>query len=450
MTADPAQPIDTLLAALDAGRTTARALADAALAAIAAAGETERPAFTAVHTDTAPLEADAQDLLRRAGRRGPLSGIPVSVKDLFDEAGRVTTAGSRVPAGEPPAARDAAAVARLRAAGAVVVGRTAMTEFAFSGLGLNPHTGTPGNPADPARIPGGSSSGAAVSVAAGMVPLALGTDTGGSVRIPAALCGLVGFKPTQARVPRDGTVPLSPTLDTVGPLARTVACCTLADAVLAGEAAEGMPAPVALTGLRLAVPRTLVLDDLEPAVAAAFDAACRRLSRAGAQVSEVTLAELGEIPVVNAAGGFPAAEAYARHRRRLDATGDRYDPRVRGRILRGAGLSAADYIDLLHARADLMRRVDAVARAYDALLLPTVPCVAPRFADIADDDAFTRLNTLVLRNPSLANFLDRCAITLPMQAPGDLPCGLSLMGAAGDDRRLLAMAAAAEPVVRPR
>ncbi|MGQ9370020.1 amidase [Azospirillum sp. ST 5-10] len=429
---------------------TARSRTDAALAAIAAAGEQGRLAFTAVHADTAPLEADAQDLLARAGRRLPLAGVPVSVKDLFDEAGRVTLAGSRALAGMPPAERDAAAVARLRAAGAVVVGRTAMTEFAFSGVGLNPHRGTPANPADPARIPGGSSSGAAVSVAAGMVPLALGTDTGGSVRIPAAFCGLVGFKPTQGRVPLDGAVPLSRTLDSVGPLARTVADCALADAVLAGEADAGLPA-AGVKGLRLAVPRTIVLDDLEPAVAAAFDTACRRLADAGALVEEIALAELGEIPALNAKGGFPAAEAYAWHRRLLAAKGDLYDPRVRARIERGAAMDAADYIDLVEARADLIRRVDAATAAWDALVLPTVPCVAPRFDAFTDDDAFTRINARVLRNPSLANVLGRCAVTLPMQeAPGDLPCGLSLMGAAFADRRLLAVAAAAEPVVGPR
>lgn len=436
---------------LETGATTSQALVEASLAAIAAGGEEARKTFTAVHGDAARDAAQAQDLLRRAGQRppSPLAGIPVSIKDLFDEAGRTTLAGSKALEDAPPAARDADAVARLRAAGAVVVGRTNMTEFAFSGVGINPHYGTPGNPADVDRVPGGSSSGAGVSVAAGYVPLALGTDTGGSVRIPAALCGIVGFKPTQRRVSLRGSVPLSWTLDSVGPLARTVECCAVADAVLAGES-DWVPPPVGLAGLRFAVPQAVVLDGLEEPVARAFDAACRRLSQAGARIVEIPMAELDDVGPANARGGFPAAEAIYWHRELLDRKGDLYDPRVRVRIERGRTMTAADYIDVTQRRADLIARADRSTADYDALLMPTVPMTAPRFEAFAADADFTRLNMLLLRNCSLFNFLDRCAVSLPMQEAGSLPCGLMLVGATGADRRLLAVAGAVEPVVAPR
>ncbi|MBP2292939.1 amidase [Azospirillum rugosum] len=435
---------------LEAGATTSEALVEASLAAIAAGGEEAAKTFTAVHENVARDTARAQDLLRRAGQRppSPLAGIPVSIKDLFDEAGRTTLAGSKALVGAPPAERDADAVARLRAAGAVVVGRTNMTEFAFSGVGINPHYGTPGNPADPDRIPGGSSSGAGVSVAAGYVPLALGTDTGGSVRIPAALCGVVGFKPTQRRVSLRGTVPLSWTLDSIGPLARTVECCAVADAVLAGEP-EWVPPPVGLAGLRFAVPQSVVLDGLAEPVARAFDAACRRLSEAGARIVEIPMTELAAVGPANARGGFPAAEAIYWHRDLLDRKGDLYDPRVRVRIERGRTMTAADYIDVTQRRADLIARADRSTADYDALLMPTVPITAPRFEEFAADSDFTRLNILLLRNCALFNFLDRCAISLPMQEAGSLPCGLMLVGATGADRRLLAVAGAVEPVVAP-
>lgn len=441
--------IASLSRQIEEGATTSEALVDAALSAIAAGGEEARKTFTAVHADAARAAARAQDLLRSAGQRpSPLAGLPVSVKDLFDEAGHATLAGSKALEGAPPALRDADAVARLRAAGAVVVGRTNMTEFAFSGVGINPHYGTPGNPADPARIPGGSSSGAGVSVAAGYVPLALGTDTGGSVRIPAALCGIVGFKPTQRRVPLRGALPLSRTLDSIGPLARTVACCAVADAVLAGEP-EWLPPPVAPSGLRFAVPQSVVLDDLEPSVATAFETACRRLSLAGVRITELPMTELEEIGPANARGGFPAAEAFHWHRALLEEKGDLYDPRVRSRIERGRTMTAADYIEVQQRRADLIVRTDRLSAGYDALVMPTVPMRAPPIDAFADDRDFARLNMLLLRNCALFNFLDRCAISLPMQEPGGLPCGLMLVGAAGADRRLLSIAAAVEPVVGP-
>jgi aspartyl-tRNA(Asn)/glutamyl-tRNA(Gln) amidotransferase subunit A len=259
--------------------------------------------------------------------RSALEGVPVSVKDLFDVAGQVTTAGSIALKDAPPAQADAPVVARLRAAGAVILGRTNMTEFAFSGLGLNPHYGTPGNPFDRARIPGGSSSGAAVSLADGMAAMGLGTDTGGSVRIPSAFCGLVGLKPTQARVPLAGCVPLSTSLDSIGPLARTVACCAATDAILAGEPAEPLP-DMPVEGLRLLAPTNVLREEMDATVAGALDRALRRLADAGARIVERAVPELDELPQLSAKGGFAAAESWAWHRGLIARKAAAYDPRV--------------------------------------------------------------------------------------------------------------------------
>ncbi len=414
------------------------------------AGEGER-VFLKVHDADALAAADFYDRLRARGAApSPFAGIPVSIKDLFDVAGDVTTAGSRALKDAEPAARDALCVARLRAAGFIPVGRTNMTEFAFSGLGINPHYGTPLNPYDrqAARIPGGSSSGAAVSVTDAMAFGALGTDTGGSCRIPAALCGIVGFKPTARRVPTAGAFPLSTSLDSVGPLAATVACCAVLDAVLADEPfAELATFPVA--GLRMAVPQTLVLDGLELGVARAFESALDALRKAGARIVDIPLLEFAELPQINAKGGFAAAESYAIHRALIAKAEKTYDPQVLARILRGQEQSAADYIDLVAARADFIRRVAAVTAPYDALLMPTTPLTAPRLADLAVDDSYRKVNFLMLRNPAIVNFLDRCSISLPCQRAGHAPVGLMLIGEHGADRRLLAIAAAIEQVVSP-
>jgi aspartyl-tRNA(Asn)/glutamyl-tRNA(Gln) amidotransferase subunit A len=414
------------------------------------AGEGGR-VFLKVNAADALAAAEYYDRLRAHGASpSPFAGIPVSIKDLFDVAGEVTTAGSVVLRGAAAAARDAPCVARLRAAGFIPIGRTNMTEFAFSGLGINPHYGTPLNPHDraAARIPGGSSSGAAVSVTDGMAFGALGTDTGGSCRIPAALCGIVGFKPTAHRVPTKGAFPLSTSLDSVGPLAATVACCAVLDAVLAGEPAADLPAfPVG--GLRLAVPQTMVLDGVEPAVARAFDAALTALRKAGARIVDIPLRELSELAQINAKGGLAAAESYAIHRALIAKAEKMYDPRVLTRLLRGQEQDAADYIDLVSARADFIRRVAAVTAPYDALVMPTVPVTAVPVADLVADDAYRQVNFLVLRNPSVANFLDRCSISIPCHRGGDVPVGLMLIGEHGADRRLLAIAAAIEAAVSP-
>ncbi|WP_328702879.1 amidase [Arenibaculum pallidiluteum] len=435
-----------LAADLAGGRATAVALAEEALARIEdPAGEGAR-AFTHVNRDAVLAQARASDLLRAQGiAPSPLAGIPVSVKDLFDVAGEVTTAGSRILRDAPPAERDAPAVARLRAAGAVILGRTNMTEFAFSGLGVNPHYGTPGNPFDRARIPGGSSSGAAVSVADGMAAAAIGSDTGGSVRIPSAFCGLIGFKPTQARVPRDGVLPLSWSLDAIGPLARSVACCALLDAVLSGEAPE-VPEPAELAGLRLGVPRSYLLDGLDETVARAFQGALERLSKSGARVVEFALPQLDRIPALNAKGGLVAPEALAWHRALLERGADQYDPRVRGRILRGAEQTAAEYVEVARGRQALQAETDGLTEGFDALLVPTVPVVPPRLDEVEAEAEYTRLNLLILRNPTAWNFLDRPAVSLPC-ASGGLPVGLMAVGRRGGDRRLLSVARALEPVV---
>jgi aspartyl-tRNA(Asn)/glutamyl-tRNA(Gln) amidotransferase subunit A len=440
-----------LSAQLAAGKTSSRALVEGCLARIEdPAGEGSR-AFLKVHREAALAAADIQDRLRQAGQApSPFAGIPVSIKDLFDIEGDVTAAGSVALRDHAPAKVDAPAVARLKAAGFVVVGRTNMTEFAFSGLGLNPHYGTPKNAYDrgAGRIPGGSSSGAAVSITDGMAYGALGTDTGGSCRIPAALTGIAGFKPTQTRVPLDGAFPLSHTLDSIGPIAATVADCAVLDAVLAGEPPSDLPA-VLLAGLKLAAPQSFVLDGMDGHVAATFEASLKTLRAAGATITDVPLAELLEIPAIFAKGGFPAFEGWAVHRELIAAKGDVYDPRVRVRILRGREQSDADYAALKAARADMIARIGKITAPFDALVMPTVPQIAPTIASLADDEAFRDVNLLMLRNPTVANFLDRCAISIPCHRAGDAPVGLMLIGAHGADRRLLAIAAAAETLVAP-
>jgi aspartyl-tRNA(Asn)/glutamyl-tRNA(Gln) amidotransferase subunit A len=415
------------------------------------AGEGAR-VFLKVHADEARATADFYDRLHVAGRApSPFAGIPISVKDLFDIAGDVTTAGSVILRDAPPAQLDAPSTARLRAAGFIPIGRTNMTEFAFSGLGINPHYDTPRNPYDraAARIPGGSSSGAAVSVTDGMALGAIGTDTGGSCRIPAALCGIVGFKPTAHRVPTQGAFPLSMSLDSIGPLAPTVACAAVLDAVLAGEPVAAL-APFPAEGLRMAVPQTMVLENLESAVARAFDAALSVLRKAGARIVDIPLRELSDLPQINAKGGLSAAESYAIHRPLIAKHAKRYDPRVLVRIMRGQEQDAADYVDLVQARAGFIRRVAPLSAPYDALIMPTVPVIAPRLSELKADDAYRHTNALVLRNPSIANFLDRCSISVPCHRAGDAPVGLMLIGEYDADRRLLAIAASIEKIVSPR
>jgi aspartyl-tRNA(Asn)/glutamyl-tRNA(Gln) amidotransferase subunit A len=437
-----------LAADLTTGRATSRQLTEEALARIDDPNGEGARAFIKIYRQQALAAADASDALRKLGLvQGPLAGIPVSIKNLCDVAGETTLAGSRALDDAAPAWADAPVVARLRAAGAVIVGSTNMSEFAFSGVGFNPHYGTPGNPADRKRVPGGSSSGAAVSVADRMAVCALGTDTGGSVRVPAAVCGLTGFKPTARRVPIDGVVPLSTSLDSIGPLANSVECCAIVDAVFAGEPVV-VPNPVPLAGLRFAVPKQFVLDELDSVVTTAFERACRALAAKGATLDSVDLPQLLELPTINATGGLAASEAYAWHQQLIARRGKDYDPLIYPRIMRGKEMSAAQYIALLHARADLQAGVSAVTSNYDAVVMPTCAIVAPTIEEISTPEGFTRKNLLLLRNTAVGNFLDRCGISLPCHEAGELPVGLMLMGEAMADKRLLAIGRSVAPVVR--
>ncbi len=440
----------SLAADLASGKTTSRALVEQCLARIAdPAGEGAR-VFVHVDREAALIAADAMDNLRKAhAAPSPYAGIPVAIKDLFDIKGQVTKAGSRALDDAPPAEADAPAVARLRRAGFVVIGRTNMTEFAYSGLGINPHYDTPKGAWDrkTGHVPGGSSSGAAVSIADGMAFGALGTDTGGSCRIPAAFNGIVGFKPTAARVPLDGAIPLSQSLDSIGPLARTVACCAIMDAVLADD--DIMPlTPRPVHGLRLLVPTTIVLDDLDPDVASAFARALKRLEAAGAIVTHAAFPEFNDVAPMSSKGGLTAAESYAWHRRLMERRGGDYDPRVISRIMRGETQSAADYIELLDARESLIARAALRLAPYDALVMPTTANLPPAIADMADDKAYTRANILALRNCTFINMIDGCAISLPITKADEAPVGLMLAAAGWHDRDLFDIAAGIEDVVR--
>src|SRR6478609_4105497 len=435
---------------LENGRTSARRLVDDCLARITdPSGEGAR-AFVHVDAEAAIEAAEAMDRLREVkAAPSPFAGIPISIKDLFDIKGQVTRAGSRALEDCAPAEADAPVVARLRRAGFIVIGRTNMTEFAYSGIGINTHYGTPKSvwKRDAGHVPGGSSSGAAVSIADGMAYGALGTDTGGSCRIPAAYNGIVGYKPTQRRVPLDGGVPLSFSLDSFGPLARSVACCAVLDSVLADEAVQPLQSrPV--KGMRLAVPTTIALDDLDEEVAKTFERTLANLSRQGALIERIEVPEFHDVAVMNSKGGFAAAESYAWHRYLIVSHGDVYDPRVHVRILRGEGISAADYIDILNARRSFIARTEARIAPYDALVLPTTANAPPRIADLADDKAFATQNLRALRNCTLINMLDGCAISLPAHREGEVPVGLMLAAAGGRDRCIFELAAGMENVIR--
>ncbi|WP_431112093.1 amidase [Variovorax paradoxus] len=410
----------------------------------------ESPACSHVFTRT--LFDEARRQAAQSAPQSRLAGLAFTAKDLFDIEGQPTPAGSVVLAHAPAAKADSVAVARLRAAGGTLTGRTNMTEFAFSGVGVNPHHGTPANVSDSAkpRIPGGSSSGAAISVATGAAFIGLGSDTGGSIRIPAALNGIVGFKSTARLVPADGALPLSTTLDTVCAMTRSVRDAIAAHEVLAARRVTAGAA--ALGAYRLAVVKNVFFDDIEPAVARAFDDALRTLRASGAHVDEIALPELAELQAINATGGFSAAESYAWHRLLLERSGAGYDPRVAQRILRGAGMKAHEYIDLVNARRAWIARVEAALAPYDAVLSPTVPMTAPPIECVAPgaerDEEFFRVNALLLRNPSIVNMLDGCAISLPCHAAGELPVGLMLWHAALHDDAILAIALQTEHALR--
>ncbi len=447
------QPVHSIRARrsqVESGSTSHEAEIEAALRR--AAEPAAEHVFTRLYADAALAAARHADVLRKAGVERPaLAGLPVTVKDLFDVAGEPTAAGSLLLRDAAPAAADAPAVARLRRHGAAIIGKTNMSEFAFSGVGANPHLGTPRNPADAqvARIPGGSSSGAAVSVALGLAVAGLGSDTGGSLRIPAALCGLVGYKGSQQRVPLAGAFPLARSLDTIGAITGCVEDSLLVDAAIADVPLRVLHRE--LRGMRFALPQTIVLDALEPAVARAFDRALGILSAAGAQIDEIALGGLADVARLNVPGGLSPIEAHAVHRERFAAQRERFDPRVAQRIAAGAAASVADYLALLDRRRAWIAQVEAELAGFDAMLCPTVPIVAPPIAEtIANDEAFFRTNGLLLRNTFLVNFLDGCAWSLPCHAPGELPVGVMLASVNGDDARLAAVALAVEAALAAR
>jgi len=443
-------PVPDLVRQLQSGETTSLALVGACLDAIADPNGDGARVYLATDPEPALEAARKIDAQRETGKPlPPLAGIPVSIKALFDIKGMVTTAGSKILSHEPPAQEDAEIVGRLRAAGMIVLGHTNMTEFAYSGLGLNPHYGTPINPADPntPRAPGGSSSGAAVSVARGMAAIAIGTDTGGSCRIPASFCGLTGFKPTAKRVPMKGTFPLSPSFDSIGPIGRTVACCALTDAILSGGSAD-LPTPREVSSIRLAMLDNYVNQDLSGLAARAYHDTLSTLEKAGVKIVAITLPELDRLPELNARGGIVAAEALGVHQHMLESDGDTYDPRVSVRIKKALEQSPGEYQTLLAERQTMIEAAEALTEQFDAVIFPTTPFVAPTLAELEDDNAYGRANLLALRNPTVANFLDRCAISIPMPVGDGLPVGLTLMGAHMGDRDLLATALAIEDALK--
>lgn len=441
--------IADLATALETGATTSRALVEDCLSRIDdPSGEGAR-AFIYVDRAKAVAAADTYDLLRKAGRAPTAyAGIPISIKDLFDLEGEPTLAGSKVLRGAPPAVRDAEAIGRLKRAGLIPIGRTNMTEFAFSGLGLNPHYGTPLSIWDreTGRIPGGSSSGAAVSVADGMAHAGIGTDTGGSCRIPAAFNALVGYKPTAHRISRQGVLPLSTTLDSVGVLARSVACCETIDAILAGSSP---PAVARFEGsdLRILVPLNVVLADMEPEVELAFGQALECLRKLGATICEEKLNELDAILALTAKGGFSAPECLAWHQRLIARAAYAYDPRVLTRIVSGGQQSAVDYIQLTNGRRNIVERVRHRLSGFDVVAFPTTPIVPPKLSQISSDEIYASLNRLCLRNPSFVNMWDGCAISLPIGKRGNAPIGLTLAAAGDKDAHLFSCARTVEAML---
>ncbi|WP_095055212.1 amidase [Pseudomonas sp. Irchel s3b2] len=442
--------LESLRIELARGRTTSRALLETCLErALDPDGEGAR---TFLHIDVrgARLRADSVDAWRQKGQQmSPYAGLVVSVKDLFDVAGQVTAAGSWVLSSASPAHEDAFAVARLKAAGLIIIGRTNMSEFAYTGIGLNPHYGTPANPFERAlkRIPGGSSSGAAISVTDGMAAAGLGTDTGGSCRIPAALTGISGFKPSASRVNGRGVFGLSKSLDSVGVLAPDAGCCAIIDSIVAGTDIR-LPAEINLRGVKFGVPQTLVLDGLDQHVAQTYSAVLKRLHDAGAELREMALDELAEVATINRRGAIVAFEAYALHQEILRTRADQYDPNVRARIENGALYRQADYEDACNARRDWITRVQRRMQDVDLLICPTVPIIAPTFSQVADNRDFQHFNLLLLRNPMLANFLDGCSVSIPCHEPGTAPVGLMLIDRHGRDESLLSVAQSVQRLLR--
>jgi aspartyl-tRNA(Asn)/glutamyl-tRNA(Gln) amidotransferase subunit A len=415
-------------------------LAEATLERIAAL-DPRLHAYIAITRDRALAEAQAAEILLRRGHDlGPLHGIPYAVKDLYDVAGVPTTAGTHLLAGNI-AARDSASVRRLSAAGMVLTGKTHTVQFAFGGVGINHDLGTPHNPwhATP-HAPGGSSSGSGVAAGAGLVPVALGTDTGGSVRIPAALCGTVGLKTTVGRISRAGVYPLSWTLDSVGPLTRSVEDAALVYQALQGtdsedETTAGIPPHDVLgslksgvKGLRVGFGETVFFDDVEPEIVEAVREAGRRLRDLGARVEGVAVPEAAEAMSEQRRVHMIAAEALAVNARLVEDHFDALDPIIAHRIKGGRQLSATDYFLVLRQWAALRSRVKQTLADVDALLVPAT-MIPPRPVSAIDAtiESYTDANMRYLRNTALGNVLNLCAVTLPCGfTRSGLPIGLMI------------------------
>ncbi|WP_319495818.1 amidase [uncultured Cohaesibacter sp.] len=410
--------------------------------------------FVRTFKNAAITQAAASDAMRKMGvPQGALAGIPISVKDLFDVEGAPTTAGSAALASvAEPARRDAAVMARLRAAGAIFLGHTNMTEFAYSGLGINPHFGTPLNVWDRhiGRVPGGSSSGAALSITSNMAVAAIGSDTGGSVRIPAAFNRLYGFKPTTGRHPMEGVFPLSTTLDTVGALARSMHCCRILDHVMAG-----LPVPEPdirpISGLRFGILETIALDGLDMDVAGAFVRALETISRAGARLERIKIDALHNFEEISSLGSIAGPEAFHKHRDFIIAHGRQIDQRVLSRLEASADISAADYIEMLALRKDMIERTHLATRNFDAILMPTVAIIPPEVKPLLASDAlYAEANFKVLRNTALINNLGRPAATIPVGVKGGAPVGLMVVGEHGADAHVQNIAESLDEVLMPK
>lgn len=443
-------PLATLSQSLDEGAVTSVSLVEDALAHVHDTSGQGTRVYTQVFESQALNAARASDLLRSAGlKRSPLEGLVISVKDLFDVSGYTTRAGSVVLADAAPAKQDAVIVNRLRAAGTIVLGSTNMTEFAFSGLGINPHYGTPLGPFERSagRIPGGSSSGAAVSVSDGMAAAAIGTDTGGSVRIPAAFCALTGYKPTAARIPNQGLVPLSSSLDSIGSIGHRVTCCAWLDAIMSGEPVPNIRNR-SVSSLVLAKPRQVVFDQVEPIVMQAFIQACEALQQAGAKIEEIDVPELSEWQSIHAKSGLVATQAWAWHQDYVRHQAQQYDPRVLLRLRGGEAVLASAYIDALKRRQDWISRLNARTHAFDAIIYPTVAVIPPLLAPLIEsDELYGNINALVLRNTAVMNYFDACSLSLPCHVPGQAPVGFMLSARAGQDKHLIEIGLACEHIL---
>jgi len=408
-------------------------------------------AFITVTADAARQRARQADEELAAGRdRGPLHGVPLSIKDLLDMRGVATTAASRVREGHV-AERDASSIAHLAQAGAVFVGKTNLHEYAFGTTNEDSAYGPARNPHDPTRSPGGSSGGSAASVAAGMALATIGTDTGGSIRIPAAACGIVGLKPTIGEIPTDGVVPLSTTLDHVGPLAQTVADAALVYHALLGDPVTTAPAPMPVKGLRLAVPRPYFCDLLDDDVRARFEEALERLRAAGARVDDIEIHHAAEIAAVYLHLVLSDAAAY--HAPMLEAMPERYTAPVRLRLEMGRYVLAEDYVRALAGRDLLRREVDAALAQHDALVLPTLPIPAPEIGatTVQVGSSAEPVRNLMLRLTQLFNVTGHPAVSMPTGSTASgLPCAMQFVGCRAQTSALVRVALACESYVSPR